>query len=70
MRNKLISAALALALAASSFALAAVSAPTAEAAPITCPSNQDPVKTSSGWKCQNPSGNTSGAAKTKNPNTK
>ena len=38
------------------------------AAPITCPGKQEPVKTSSGWACQNPGDQFSGAAETKNPN--
>ena len=50
-------------------AIAAIGAAPTSAAPITCPGKQEPVKVGPGqWECQNPGGNTSGAAKTKNPN--
>ena len=42
-----------------------MSALSALAAPITCPSGQTVTKTASGWQCVNNGGNTSGAAKKK-----
>jgi hypothetical protein len=42
----------------------------ASADPISCPGKQISVKTSAGWECQNPGGNTSNAEDTNNPNTK
>jgi hypothetical protein len=44
------------------------SAAASGAAPITCPGNQEPVKTADGWDCQNNGGNTSNAENPKNPN--
>ena len=46
-----------------------MSALSAFAAPITCPGGQTAVN-DGGWHCENNAGNTSGAAKTKNPNTR
>jgi hypothetical protein len=40
-------------------------APSAGAAPITCPSGQSVTKTSDGWACQNNGGNPTGAARHK-----
>jgi hypothetical protein len=39
----------------------ALLAPSAGAAPITCPGGQSATKTSSGWVCQNNGGNPTGA---------
>ena len=39
----------------------AVFAPSAAAAPITCPSGQTATKTDAGWQCVNNGGNPSGA---------
>jgi hypothetical protein len=57
-------------LALSAFLVAAlsVSALSAFAAPINCPSSQTAEKVGGEWRCVNPSGNTSGADKPKNPN--
>ncbi len=40
----------------------------AVAAPINCPGSQDAQRVGGEWECVNPSGNTSGAEKPKNPN--
>lgn len=50
--------------------LTIVAAPSASAAPISCPDGQSVTKTSSGWDCVNNGGNTSNAEDPKNPNVK
>jgi hypothetical protein len=48
--------------------LTLMAAPSASAAPITCPGGQTATKVAGGWDCVNNGGNTSNAEDPKNPN--